>query len=692
MKNLSLVPSATLLFCAFLAAGSARAIAVETPPQAPLKLDAAKLSAVIDPLMSGWVNTQKGPGAVVTVATRDGLVFAKGYGHADVAAGTPFTADTTLVRPGSVSKLFTGIAVMQLVDAGKLDLDKDVNAYLDFSIPTPGGGVPVTLRRLLRHRAGFEEHVKGLFSRDPEPEPLGRWLARSLPPRLFPRGDIPAYSNYGVALAGYIVERVSGEPYAAYMERHILEPLQMTRSTFRQPLPSALAPMMAKGYRIGGKPLGVFETIAGAPAGALSATGTDMARFMRALLNGGVLDGVRILSKERLDEMTAPRDATAAGYLGLAFFGRKLKGYDTIGHDGETMAFFSALTLFPAQDFGVFVSFDGMPNPRTAPDPTSAVVDHFLPNSVLPKPDDAPTPDIAARADKPNIAGVYRPSRWAESTLVRLHELIDQVQIGLDKDGQASLSSAIWPFGKGTALKRVDQNLYLGPKNLRLVFDNTSGAQLVTPAVIFQRISWYEGAGFIGAALAASTLILFFTLLAWPLAALSRRWRTTPRSESAADRRRHPTARLVAVGAALAVSMLIPFVALLALSAAVLWLCCRGTPWSESAVDRRLYATARLVALVDVAVIVATLTLFALSIGDLTYLTDALDPWLVILYVLAWLGVAGAIPAVWIAVRLWWQGIGGWQTRAHHSLVAASTAFLAWFFVAFHIAGTALNY
>jgi CubicO group peptidase (beta-lactamase class C family) len=158
MKYLNLATRSTRLICAFLVAGSARPSAVEAPAQAPLKLDANKLAAVIDPLMSEWVNKQKGPGAVVTVATRDGLVFAKGYGHAEVEVGMPFTADATLVRPGSISKLFTGIAVMQLVDAGKLDLDKDVNAYLDFSIPTPDGGVPVTLRRLLRHRAGFEEH------------------------------------------------------------------------------------------------------------------------------------------------------------------------------------------------------------------------------------------------------------------------------------------------------------------------------------------------------------------------------------------------------------------------------------------------------------------------------------------------------------------------------------------------------
>ena len=254
-----------------------RAIADTAVPSTPVELTADNLAGVIDPMMAEWIDKHKGPGAVVVAVNRDGRIFAKGYGFSDIDAKKPFTADTTLVRPGSISKLFTGIAVMQLVDSGKLDLDRDVNDYVDFAIPVPDGGVPVTLRRLLTHRAGFEEHLKGLFSRNPEPEPLGRWLAKNLPQRLFPKGDVEAYSNYGFALAGYIVERVSGEPFASYVQVHLLDPLGMSHSSFRQPLPDDLAPLMAKTYRPWPLPqLPFFLTTAEAPAGALSATGTDM--------------------------------------------------------------------------------------------------------------------------------------------------------------------------------------------------------------------------------------------------------------------------------------------------------------------------------------------------------------------------------------------------------------------------------
>src|ERR1700748_1310029 len=160
----------------FLATGADAAV-----QQTQLELTAANIAGVVDPLMAEWIGKHQGPGAVVVVVTRDGPVFAKGYGFSDIGAKKPFTADATLVRPGSISKLFTGIAVMQLVDAGRLDLDHDVNDYIDFTIPTPNGGVPVTLRRLLTHRAGFEEHFKGLFSRDAEPVPLRKWLVNGLP-------------------------------------------------------------------------------------------------------------------------------------------------------------------------------------------------------------------------------------------------------------------------------------------------------------------------------------------------------------------------------------------------------------------------------------------------------------------------------------------------------------------------------
>ncbi len=614
--------------------------AAQTPaPGGRLDLTTENLAGVIDPLMTAWIEQHRGPGAVVVVVTRDATIFAKGYGLADIEAKRPFTTNATLVRPGSISKLFTGIAVMQLVDAGKLDLDRDVNDYIDFAIPTPDGGVPVTLRRLLTHRAGFEEHFKGLFSRDAEPVPLRKWLVDSLPRRLFPKGDVEAYSNYGFALAGYIVERASGEPFTAYIQRHIIEPLAMNHSTFQQPLPADLAPLVAKPYRSSDQPpIAPFETII-APAGALSATADDMSRFMRMLMNGGELDDVRILSKARLDEMMAPQSSSPAGYLGLVFIGKKIAGRDTLGHDGETMAFFSRLDLFLADGVGIFVSRDGngeIKTGREIPNITPMVARRFL--SEPPRAAGARTP---ASSEEASIAGSYHASRRAESTFVRLRDLISQRIVRIDGDGNARLLPSVWPYGEGTLFRHIGRNLYAGPERFAYVEDK-SGSHIATPAAQLQRLPLYLDARWIMPALEASIAAVAATLLSWPFAALWRRW--------------------------------------------------RKRQFGDDLADRRLYRAVRLVLLGDLIAILATAVLFAFATADLTLLGDRLDPAVLALYIAAWIGVVGAIAVVWASFRFWRNGVGSRWARIHHTLLAASSVMIAWFFVVFRIAGTTLNY
>jgi CubicO group peptidase (beta-lactamase class C family) len=642
VNSLQLSGWSRIAFAAALGLLASRA-AADTPPR--LELTAANVASVVDPLMTKWIDGHKGPGAVVVVVNGDGEVFAKGYGFADIEAKKPFTADATLVRPGSISKLFTGIAVMQLVDAGKLDLDRDVNDYIDFEIPTPAGGVPVTLRRLLTHRAGFEEHVKGLFSRDRDPVPLGRWLANNLPRRLFPNGDVEAYSNYGFALAGYVVERVSGEAYVDYIQRHILGPLGMSHSTFRQPLPDDLAPLMAKDYGRSDEPaLPYFEIISASPAGALSATGADMGRFTRMLINGGELDGARILSKARLDQMMAPADETSAGYLGLVFFGTKIAGHDTIGHGGITVTFFSGLQIFPEQRIGIFVSRDGngeikgLESFRELPHPEIAIARRFLPRPL--EVEDARAASFPSDAD---VAGIYQTSRRSESTFVRLSALLGQIVVKIDGAGHVRGFSALWPFGNGTPWRRVQRDLYEGPSGLRfaLVDDGHSESYLASPGLWFQRVPWSFDARWIVPALLVSTLVVLLTLLCWPIAAL---WRYR-----------------------------------------------RKRRWSEGGRDRRDYLAVRLVLLIDAAVIAATVVFFIKS-SDLTIFSDALDPLLLALYALALLGVVGAIVTLWAVVRFWRNGVGSRWSRVHHSLIAASSVMIAWFFLTVHIAGTTLNY
>jgi CubicO group peptidase (beta-lactamase class C family) len=236
----------------------------------PSRLTGADLEAWLDGFMTYALPRGNIAGGVVVVVKDGEVLLQKGYGYADVAVQKPVDPALTLFRPGSVSKLFTWTAVMQLVEQGRIDLDADVNSYLDFEIPADGGEV-VTMRHIMTHTPGFEEQVKGLMGVGDGPVPLGDHLKRWTPERIFAPGSTPAYSNYATALAGYVVERVSGMSFDDYLDQHVFEPLEMTHSTFRQPLPARLQEHMSKGYRLASAPPEPFEVVGPAPAGSLSA-------------------------------------------------------------------------------------------------------------------------------------------------------------------------------------------------------------------------------------------------------------------------------------------------------------------------------------------------------------------------------------------------------------------------------------
>jgi CubicO group peptidase (beta-lactamase class C family) len=218
-------------------------------------LERTDLEPWLDGALPGAMRAGGIAGGVVVVVKEGSVLLAKGYGLADVATRRLVDPDRTLFRPGSISKLFTTVAVMQLVQSGRVALDRDVNEYLDFSIP-PAFRRPVTVRDLLRHTAGFDETIRGLvFFDSTRIEPLADYVRANLPARVYPPGEVPAYSNYGMALAGYVVQRVSDQTFEDYVARHVFGPLGMARASFRQPLPDSLRAFLSTGYRKVGDPI-----------------------------------------------------------------------------------------------------------------------------------------------------------------------------------------------------------------------------------------------------------------------------------------------------------------------------------------------------------------------------------------------------------------------------------------------------
>jgi CubicO group peptidase (beta-lactamase class C family) len=389
----------------------------------PIVLEQHDVETFVDGLMADQLRTGNIAGAVVAVVANGNILLTKGYGYADFADHRPAGAQT-LFRPGSVSKLFTFTAVMQLVEQHRLDLDTDVNTYLKaFKIPADYPE-PVTLRHLITHTAGFENINVQLFAPDAgKLLPLRAALQINMPRRVRPPGLYSSYSNYGVALAGLIVEEVSGESFDSYVEEHIFKPLGMTHSTFREPLPAPLAAQMSQGYVYGAGafvPLGFEYLHNTAPAGSASATAEDMAKFMIAHLQNGEYGGARILREETARRMHSRLFANDTRLPGIAygFNEGSVNGHRFLAHRGDTQWFHSDLHLLLDEDIGLFISYN-TPVPGGQREAfLQAFMDRYFPRP--PVADPQPPADFARRAGR--YVGDYQNMSRSYTTFEKFEE------------------------------------------------------------------------------------------------------------------------------------------------------------------------------------------------------------------------------------------------------------------------------
>ncbi len=392
-------------------------------------LDRAALAEFVDGFIMGRMQTEAVAGVTLAIVHDGEVVLIRGYGKAgeDVAVDP----EVTLFRLGSVSKLFVWTAVMQLVEQGRLDLETDIRTWLPDLPLRLRFDAPITLAHLMAHTPGFEESLMGhLFTNDPGAVlPLAEYLARYQPQQVRPPGQLPAYSNFGTALAGLIVASVADMSFEDYVETHLFAPLGMHSSTFREPwgpqrtgaIDQELAERISRGYRRqdGAFVVGDFEYIGSiGPAGALSTTATDMARWMLAHLNDGELDGVRILAPETAQQLHGRLHGMDLEIPGMAhgFIEGRLHGWRSVGHGGGTVHFVSDMQLVPELGFGVFVSVNTAGGYRLLTGFAQNLLERYFdygPDPISRRPVEAP-------GDSGAYAGGYLASRYNHSTLERM--------------------------------------------------------------------------------------------------------------------------------------------------------------------------------------------------------------------------------------------------------------------------------
>jgi CubicO group peptidase (beta-lactamase class C family) len=371
------------------------------PLQAQLRGSDSEVAAFMDRHVAGEVRRLNIPGAALAVVRDGRVILLKGYGYADIGSGRPMTADTTPVRQLSITKTFVWLLAMQLVEQGRLDLDRDLNAYLDFRIPDG-----VTMRHLMTHSSGLADPFGVAVTRGAT---LREDLASDIPERIYLPGSTIAYSNYGPALAAYVLERLHGRPYDDLVTQRILAPVGMSRSTITDPLPR---PMVAQSYGASAREPATIPAMGPATrvVGALSAPAIDMARYLTMLQSGG-----SIISQASLVQMLTLARPLGPGLqagFGLGFITGHYRGVQHSGHGGSFAGGATDLQLLPEHGLAWTIAFNGRGDNGAAVEARGlllrAVIDRF-----------AATPHPAPRARGPStareVAGYYLSTLRAHS-------------------------------------------------------------------------------------------------------------------------------------------------------------------------------------------------------------------------------------------------------------------------------------
>jgi CubicO group peptidase (beta-lactamase class C family) len=498
--------------------------------------DAAEVTAFLDGLMAAHLDDHDIAGATVAVVRNGEVLVQKGYGYANLEERRPVDPERTLFRIGSVTKLFTWIAVMQQVEEGTLSLDTDVNEYIDFEIPE-AFGAPITLTHLLTHTPGFEDRGFRLFG-DTE-QSRRDYLAENMPSRVRLPGSFSAYSNYGTALAGHIVERVSGSSWEDYVKERILDPLGMEYASAHQPLPDNLEPYMSVGYSGSGNNLKAeyFETIGGAaPAGSMSASAGAMAKFMIANLQSGQLGENRILSEETvrlMHERLFTHDERLPGFA-HGFYEKSSHGLRIIGHGGDTQWFHTDLALVHSENLGVFVSYNTGSGGQLSFGPfLDAFLDHYYPLDDMAT---APAIDV----DLERYTGSYLFNRQSYTTFEKALTLLGgPVEIAAD-DSTLILDSPLGsqnyvPVGENLFVERRDGN--------RLSFREDDAGSIThaflanAPMMAMERVGGLSDPALHTALLGLAAVVFALTVLALPVRAWMRRRYAEVRRDTSEEKR-----------------------------------------------------------------------------------------------------------------------------------------------------------
>jgi hypothetical protein len=510
------------------------------------------------------------------------------------------------------------------------------------------------MRQIMQHTAGFEEQAKGIIGHDAKSvKSYEALLKQWVPERVYAPGSTPAYSNYATSLAGYIVQRVSGENFYDYVDRHIFAPLGMVNSTMRQPLPARLQPMMSKGYRRASGEEIEFEFVGPAPAGSLSATGEDMARFMIAHLQGGALGANRILQPQTAELMHRGATHRAIPDLPgneLGFYETDINGREVIAHGGDTGAFHSDLQLFLKEGVGLFFSINSAGRDGASLLIRTTLFQRFA-DRYFPAPEDKRRVDAKTAAEHARMmAGNYSASRRSHSSFLAMTDLLGQNQVSVGPKGE--LIANVIPGLNGQPRKWVEVEPFVwkdqgSHERLAAIVEDGKVVRwsigLVGGIMVFDPTPWHKSSALLMPLVYFALAVLVLTVIVWPAAALVRR----------------------------------RYGATLALEGRAL----------------RIYRFSKLAALAILLVLIGWAVVLGMMTSDIDLLSDAMDPFLWVLQILSlvvFFGAAGVM--VWNLWQVWRGGGRRWPAKVWSIALVVAALVILWVALAFNLIGFTTSY
>lgn len=519
-----LVAAATLILSVsglILPAGAAQ---TRTNSFAPLDADAvcAFANSVVPPAMrAGQI-----PGADLVVVCGDKVICEKAFGVSNLKTEAPVSPNQTLFRVASISKILTAAAVLELACANRLDLRRNVNAYLTRFQIAPAFGEPVTMADLLTHSSGFDD-CQFAYAAHTEAARLSleAYLARYQPLRVRPPGLFSVYDNYGYALAGYLVQKISGVSFADFVQARILDPLDMMHSSFRPD--AALRENLATGYWLDGEVPRPFQPdyVNITPAAGLCTTASDMADFLIALLADQRPNGAKMFPANVLRRLETRQFAAGPQVTGRCdgFDRILLAGRTALRQTGQWPGFDSTLLLFPKAHCGVFLTYNLYDNLRLAQNLTRLFAERFIP----------PDADSGAKAPGPNsltpLLGSYLSARIAH----------DAPELGFPREIDVTESKAGNLVIDGEPYRAIGQQVFEeieldrfagAAAGQRVMFLPAGGdLHLITQNGAYRRVDWADSTHGRLFLLRAASWVFLSALVLWPFMAF---WRSIPRNAS----------------------------------------------------------------------------------------------------------------------------------------------------------------